>query len=185
MHSHPEPCSSTPQSNSGFAGTPVWAKDLAGCFGRNCWWRLFGQAPLASWPKSLSSGISVGNIPGDPSPKRGAQDDSTLKMGKSICMDHGVLWIGGLLYGCRQRSRSRDERRLRSSCKGTRTDAWRIGPTHPLRQTAPPQVVLRFGVSKANRYDTNVSITSLTEINPTNCFGSARCETGKNGQLPM
>ena len=93
-HCHPEPCSCTPQSNTGFAGTPVWAKDLAGCFGRNCWWRLFGQAPLAFGPKSLTSSISVGNIAGDPSPKSRAQDDRVLKFGNTIHMDESESTSG-------------------------------------------------------------------------------------------
>ena len=47
----------------------------------------FRPAPLASGPKSLTSSAFVGHIPGDPSPKRGAQDDSVLKVGNSIPMD--------------------------------------------------------------------------------------------------
>ena len=61
----------------------------------------FRPAPLAFGPKSLTSSVSVGNIPGDPSPKPGpakpvllcgwksrAQDDSALKVGNSLRMEH-------------------------------------------------------------------------------------------------
>ena len=45
---------------------------------------LVDAAPLTSGPKSLTGSISVGNIPGDPSDKSRAQDDSVLKVGNSI-----------------------------------------------------------------------------------------------------
>lgn len=67
---HPEPLSSTPQSNSSFVGIPVWAKDLPRCIGRNCYRLDFftkNSSLLAKKPRKKQ--ISLDTSREGPSPK--------------------------------------------------------------------------------------------------------------------
>src|SRR5437868_8475611 len=76
---HPEPLSSTPQSNSSFVGAPVWAKDLPRCVALD----RPVAAPYQDFPaKEPGYGDGMRNIPGDPSPNRWAQDDSLWRFWK-------------------------------------------------------------------------------------------------------